>query len=77
MNWKLPRFCPPATSSPTPTAPPTTTRATRTHLPIAGLTESTADGIIGRSPLADATKGKAALEGLTQSFADHLSTLGR
>lgn len=39
------------------------------------MTEYTDNGIIGRPSLADATKGKAALESLVQSFAGHLASL--
>ncbi|WP_228801790.1 creatininase family protein, partial [Nocardia puris] len=49
----------------------------RPHLLVTGMTEYTDNGIIGRPSLAKATKGKAALESLAQSFADHLTALGR
>jgi creatinine amidohydrolase len=49
----------------------------RPHPLIAGMTEYTRNGIIGRPSLADATKGKAAVESLAQPFSDHLSALGR
>lgn len=50
--------------------------AQRPHLLVAGLAEYTTNGIIGRPSLATAPKGKAALESLVDSFADHLKILG-
>ena len=47
----------------------------RPHLLIRGMTEYTDTGIIGRPSLADATKGKAALESLVRSFSGHLAAL--
>jgi len=40
-----------------------------------GMVAYTTSGIIGRPSLATAAKGKAALDSLVASFADHLKTL--
>lgn len=48
----------------------------RPHLLVGGMTEYTDTGIIGHPSLADAKKGKAALESLVHSFTDHLTALG-
>ncbi|GAB2706966.1 creatininase family protein [Nocardia thraciensis] len=47
----------------------------RPHLLITGMAGYTTNGIIGRPSLATAAKGKAALDSLTASFADHLKAL--
>ncbi|WP_460699134.1 creatininase family protein [Nocardia thraciensis] len=47
----------------------------RPHLLITGMAGYTRSGIIGRPSLATAAKGKAALDSLTASFADHLKAL--
>jgi creatinine amidohydrolase len=48
----------------------------RPHLLIHGVAGYTTNGIIGRPSLATASKGKAAIHSLTESFADHLRALG-
>jgi creatinine amidohydrolase len=47
----------------------------RPHLLVTGMSTYTTSGIIGRPSLATAAKGKAALDSLIASFADHLKTL--
>lgn len=47
----------------------------RPHLLVTGMTGYTTGGIIGRPSEATAAKGKAALDSLTASFADHLKTM--
>ncbi|NKY89881.1 creatininase family protein [Nocardia veterana] len=47
----------------------------RPHLLTTGIARYTSSGIIGRPSLATATKGKAALDSLVTSFADHLKIL--
>lgn len=47
----------------------------RPHLLITGTAGYTATGIIGRPSLAAATKGKAAMDSLVTSFADHFKVI--
>lgn len=47
----------------------------RPHLHLAGMAAYTETGIIGRPSAATAAKGKAALDTLTTTFADHLKAL--
>lgn len=47
----------------------------RPHLLVTGMRGCTANGVIGRPSLATAEKGKAALDSLAASFADHLEIL--
>ncbi|MGI9062344.1 MAG: creatininase family protein [Pseudonocardiaceae bacterium] len=47
----------------------------RPHLLVTGISAYTTSGIIGRPSFATAAKGKAALDCLVTSFADHLKTI--
>ncbi len=47
----------------------------RTHMHLRGMAGYTESGIIGRPSLGDATKGKLALEELTNAFEEHLRLL--
>lgn len=47
----------------------------RPHLLVAGMSAYTTSGIIGRPSEATATKGKAVLDSLVSSFADHLKII--
>ncbi|MGH8896716.1 MAG: creatininase family protein [Egibacteraceae bacterium] len=47
----------------------------RPHLLVTGMRGCTDNGVIGRPSLATAEKGRAVLDSLTASFADHLKVL--